>query len=304
MSILVVKKAGALTLIEDSGRYGHMNMGITQSGVMDRYSYNFLNKLLENKSDTNCLEMVFGDIELKSNVNSFIAVTGALCELFINGEKKQNWVVHKIVQNDTITIGKILKGQRVYLGIKGGFDIQSELGSVATTLKEELGGINGAKLKNGEILACNEYIECTPKRVSEKLIPTFEDTIELRVVLGYQEDSFLDSEKEKFFSSTYEVMSQSNRMAYKLNGETISSTLNGIVSEAISLGSIQIPKDGQPIVLLNERQTIGGYPKIGVVIPRDCSKLAQAKAGNKISFKKISLEEAIKEEKLFLEFFS
>lgn len=296
MSGLEVVKAGILTTIQDSGRSGFMDYGITKSGVMDLYAYEWLNKLLENKPNTNCLEVVFGDVEFKVKCETYIAITGAECEFSINEKSTQNWQVCKLCYGDSIKIGKLLSGTRVYIGVKGGFNVLKELGSSSSTLKEKIGG---DKLKNKDILECKSFLDLPLKKLQKKFIPEYKKELTLRVVLGYQEDSFSKEEKEKFFNSSYIITTQNNKMGYKLSGEKIKSKLDGIISEAISLGSIQIPKDGQPIILLNERQTIGGYPKIGTVLPIDCYRLAQMEAGSTIQFKQISLQDAIKKEKLF-----
>lgn len=293
MTGLSVKNAGVFTLVQDDGRYGYTDIGITQSGAMDKYAYKFLNLLLENTNDTNCLEIVFGNVKFISNVKTYIAITGAMCEFSINGKFKRNWTVHKIDIGDRIKIGKILSGQRVYFGVKDGFRLKKELESYSTTLKEKLGAFSGDRLKNDTFLECDSCEKLSIKRVKKEFIPEYLGELELRVILGYQEESFSKKEKEKFFSSTYEVTPQINRMGYKLKGKAVRSSKNGIISEAISYGAIQLPKDGQPIILLNDRQTIGGYPKIGIVLPIDCYKLSQAKVGTKIRFNEISLESSI-----------
>ncbi len=126
----------------------------------------------------------------------------------------------------------------------------------------------------------------------------------LRVILSYQDYSFSQEEQNKFFNSSYKVTSDFNRMACKLSGEKIESTLDGIVSEGISFGAIQIPKDGQPIILLKDRQTIGGYPKIGSVLSIDCFKLAQAKIGSEVRFELIDIREAQEKLRDFYSIFS
>ena len=128
--------------------------------------------------------------------------------------------------------------------------------------------------------------------MKSKYLPTYSDKLELRVVLSYQEDKFPKEQKDKFFSSSYEITNEFNRMGCKLKGEAIRCDIDGIVSEGISFGAIQIPSDGQPIILLKDRQTIGGYPKIGSVLGIDCFKLAQAKPKTQVLFKPISLQEA------------
>lgn len=304
MSGIVVKNAGVFTLIQDSGRFGFSDIGVTQSGAMDKYSYNLLNQLFNNEKDTNALEIVFGNLKLVSDVQSFIALTGAKCEFSINGKKKQNWMVHKINVGDRIKIGKILEGQRVYLGVKGGFKIPKELGSVSTTIKEKIGAFGGDRVKNDSFLECESCENLPLKRVKDEFIPKYTNELVLHVILGYQEENFSKKEKEKFFNSQYEITSQVSRMGYKLKGATIKQLYSGIISEGISYGAIQIPKDGQPIILLNDRQTIGGYPKIGTVLPSDCYKLSQMKVGAKIKFQEISLDEAIIKEKEFIVSFS
>ena len=301
MSGLEAIKSGILTTVQDSGRHGYMDYGITQSGAMDIYAYNWLNMLLRNPQNTNCLEIVFGNVELKALCDTYIAITGAECEFFINSEPKQIWQVYKLHSGDTLKIGKLLIGVRVYLGVKDGFQVIEELGSTSATLKEKIGR---DKLKNGEILKYNACIDLPLAKLQKRFIPNYKEELIIRVVLGYQEDSFNKEEKSKFFNSIYKITNEFNRMGYKLSGEKIESNIDGIISEAISLGSIQIPKDGQPIVLLNERQTIGGYPKIGTVLPIDCYKLSQRAASTTVRFKEVSLEEAIKVTKEFSSFFN
>jgi len=287
-----VIKAGIFTTLQDRGRFSFTHLGVTNSGVMDEYSSLAAHKLLGNSLDTNILEITFANVELKASVNTSVCVTGASCEFFINDELKNCWQVYSIKKDDIVKIGTIKDGQRVYLGVKDGFDIPKEFGSNSTTIKESLGGISGTQIKNGNVLSYKSTFSNTTQRWHQKHIPFYGKELTLRVVLSYQEDSFSIDEKEKFFSSEYIVTRDFNRMACKLSGEKIVSSLDGIISEAITFGSIQIPKDGQPIVLLKERQTIGGYPKIGTVLSIDCFKLSQMKIGSTIRFQEIDINTA------------
>ncbi len=284
-----VLKAGIFTLIQDSGREGFSHLGVSNSGFLDEYAAFWANRLLDNSINTNLLEIVFSNVELKTTIDTSIAITGAFCEFTINGIKMDTWQSYNIKKGDIIKVGKFISGSRVYLAVKGGFDIKEEFGSNSTSIKEGLGGLTGDKLKNGDFLQINSSKAILEKRVSTRLIPSYMGDLTLRVVLSYQDNSFSKEQQVKFFSSSFKITSDFNRMACKLSGEKIESSLNGIISEGIGFGSIQIPKDGQPIILLKERQTIGGYPKIGSVLPIDCFKLAQAKIGTKISFKKIDI---------------
>lgn len=304
MKGLLVEKSSIFTLIQDSGRYGYAHFGVSPSGVLDEYAAFWANKLLGNSLDTNLLEIAFSNVELKSLINTTISITGAYCEFFINGKLMKTWRSYNIKSGDKIKIGKFTSGSRVYISVKNGFAIEKEFSSNSTSIKENLGGINGKKLKNGDLLPISNDSINYEKRAKDKFLPNYNQELILRMVFSSQYDSFSKEEQNKFLSSSYKITSDFNRMACKLNGEKIYSNLTGIISEGISFGSIQIPKDGQPIILLKDRQTIGVYPKIGAVIPIDCFKLAQAKIGTNIKFEKIDIDIAQKKLRDFYSIFS
>ena len=289
MSGLRITKTGLLAQIQDHGRVGHGDIGMTQSGVADGYSATWANRLLFNTPDTPLLEILLGGMTFVSEVETTISLTGAQAELRINGIPQVLWKTHHIKPGDTIEIGLASSGLRLYLAVKGGFGCRQELGSCATTLKEGV----GAKAEEGDLLLCGHYptlpIVSTPK----DLIPEYLDVVTLRVVLGYQSEQFSAEQKGIFFSTPYQVTQATDRMGCRLEGEPIAYGGDELISEPIAYGSIQIPPDGQPIILLNERQTIGGYPKIGAVIPMDCYRLAQARPGTTVAFREIGLEEAV-----------
>ena len=285
--------------IQDRGRFSYSHIGVTNSGVMDEYAYFIANKLLKNPLDTNVLEIGCSNVILKVNKNTTLAITGASCEFFINDEPKKLWQNYEVKKNDIIKIGKILSGNWLYLAILDGFLIKKEFGSNSTTLKEGLGGIDGNRLKKGDILALKKSREINKKFLKKEFIPKYEENLTLRVLLSYQHENFPKEEIKKFFSSTYMVTKDFNRMGCKLQGKPINCNINGIISEGISFGAIQIPKDGQPIILLKERQTLGGYPKIGTVLNVDCFKLSQAKVNTKIKFQEISYKEALEKTREF-----
>lgn len=256
---------------------------------MDEYAFYIANQLLNNSLNTNILEINFANISLLAHEDTTIAITGACCDFYINDKTKSTWRTFNIFKGDILKIGTFKKGARVYLGIKDGFNI-----------KKEIYGLSGNKLKKGDKLLFNASKQNSyNQKLKEKFIPKYEDTIELRVTLSYQEKYFNKEEKNKFFSSEYKVSSEISRMGYKLQGAKIKCDIDGIISEGIAYGSIQIPKNGQVIILLKDRQTIGGYPKLGVVLDVDCFKLSQAKVNTKIKFKEISMEEAGEISRLF-----
>ncbi len=296
MSAFRVIEGGILSLIEDFGRYGLCDKGITNSGVMDEYAYMILNSLLQNQPNTNCVEITMGGLKLEALSSCVIAVTGADASFSINSVKQKIWRTHNINKGELLEFGYTKNGVRIYLGVKGGFDTERELGSSSVTLKEEI----GHNLKKGEILNfSNDKTDNYNISLKEKFIPSYPKELDIRVVLGYQDSFFKSHEIEKFFSQTYSVSPQFNRMGYRLEGEPIKCEIDGIISEGISFGAIQIPKDGKPIILLKERQTIGGYPKIGSLLPIDCFKLSQLKAGDRVKFSPIDIKEAQKKMLLF-----
>ncbi len=299
MSGFEVLNSGIFTTIQDKGRFGFTSLGVTNSGVMDEFSYYIANSFLDNDFDTNCLEIAFSGLKLKAFGDTMICVTGADISFSINDIPHNPWQTFKIYKNDILKFSKNISGQRAYLIVKDGFLIQKEFKSNSTTLKEQLGGLNGIALKKGDFLPFKSVNYTFTKRLKKIYQPDYSDDLTLRVVLGYQEDTFSKKEKDKFFSNDFIVTNDINRMAVKLDGVKIISNIDGIVSEGICFGAIQITKDGKPIILLKERQTIGGYPKIGSVLACDCFKLSQAKPNTKVNFQLISLEEAVEKMKEF-----
>ena len=290
MSGLRITKAGLLAQIQDRGRVGYGDIGITQSGAADGYSAAWANRLLFNTPDAPLLEILLGGMSFVSEVETTISLTGAQAELRINGTPQALWKTHHVKPGDSIEIGLASSGLRLYLAVKGGFGCTQELGSCATTLKEGM----GAKAEEGDLLLCGHYSTLPIVSTPQNLIPEYLDVVTLRVVLGYQSEQFSAEQKEIFFSTPYQVTQATDRMGCRLEGEPIAYRGDELISEPIAYGSIQIPADGQPIILLNERQTIGGYPKIGAVIPMDCYRLAQARPGTTVAFQEIGLEEAVR----------
>ncbi len=289
MSGFRVIQSGVLMQLQDRGRFGYGDIGVTQSGVADRYSASWANRLLFNHPNDILIEILLGGVKLISELDTYISLTGAQCSLQINGTPQPLWRVHHISRGDTIEIGMAREGLRLYLATKGGFESKSELGSSATTLKEGF----GHQIVSGELLPCQSHTSSPLASTPQSQIPTYGNSMTLRVLLGYQSDMFELAQREIFFSTTYRVTQATDRMGCRLEGTPIAYSGGELISEPIAYGSIQIPTDGQPIILLNERQTIGGYPKIGSLIPQDCYKLAQARPNTQIRFREVGLEEAI-----------
>lgn len=296
MSGFRVLKAGIISQIQDIGRFSYTNFGITNSGVSDEYSYMIANLLLDNKKDTNILELCFAGLILEALEDTIICITGADFGFTLNENEFKPWQSLKVKKGDILNFTKKLKGEKAYLSVKGGFLLEKELGSFSTTIKESFGTV----LKNDMILPYSKNRSKVIKRLKKIHQPAYEETLVLRVVLGYQYKYFSKQMQRIFFNSEFILTNEVNRMGAKVEGKKIECEIDGIISEPITFGAIQIPKDGNPIILLKERQTIGGYPKIGSALSIDCFKLSQVKIGTKIRFKEISLIEAQDKVKHFM----
>lgn len=301
----IINQAGILSTLQDSGRFGAFNLGLTNGGPVDYHAFYWANRLCGNnfsqQEDFTSIEITLGGFEFTSQVTTLIAITGANIEFFINGKLKQLWRSYLIQAGDVITLGYPTNGIRNYIAVKDGFTISPIFGSTSTVCRESIGGLNGGKLIKDDLLPCSSITTKTTAGRSESYDclsldkthwPTYQSTVTLRTVAGYQHQEFTAVQQQLFYSSEYEVSSASDRMGYRLQGQKISTKPKDMLSEGICHGAIQIPADGQPIVLLNDRQTIGGYPKIGAVIAADTAKLAQVSQGAKVRFKQVSIEDA------------
>ncbi len=290
-----VIQPGIFSLIEDAGRFGQHGIGLTTGGPLDREAFRWANRLCGDQQTAAAIEITVGGLVLESTVNTTIAVTGATIPLSINRQSRALWQSHQVKVGDRIELGFASSGSRGYLAVAGGFTINPIFNSAAAVPREALGGLHrdGTALQAGDFIPCSQSHSAAQQRVPDSHRPDYSsNSAVLRVVLGYQQQAFSNTSKQLFFSSDYKVTESSDRMGFRLKGPEIESTLDGILSEGICLGAIQVPADGQPIVLLNDRQTIGGYPKLGSVLSLDIGKLAQLLPGAVLRFEAISIEQA------------
>lgn len=286
---LKITQNGMQSLLVDEGRKGHQHQGYCQSGAMDEEAYWWANFLVANPHGTPCIEVV-GELALICALHGTIAATGRDAVLYINQQQKNPYTSYRVKEGDEISLRSETLGSRTYLAVAGLWQVPRHLGSACTVTREHIGGLhnNGKPLQIGdglEITVNNDTSRVFRSRsLPEKYWPSYDLTEPLRVVEGYQSDSFSGVAKQVFFTSDYKVTSDISRMGYRLSGTPVQSTQDSMYSEGIHLGAIQIPKDGQPIVMMKDRQTLGGYPKIGSVTPNDLTKLAQAVPGECVSF--------------------
>ena len=292
MSGFVVRQPGLLSLPQDRGRYGRHDLGLTTGGPLDIVAFYWANRLLDNDANATCVEISFGGLALEAEIESSFVVTGAEAPCKLNGDPVAQWQTCDISPGDLLEIGFASHGTRVYLAVRGGFDIAPSFGSASTVVREKIGGLDGDKLKAGDRLPCKPSPRGAHCRLAERHRPDYGDEAVLRVVPGYQQAAFGPLQQWRFFNSEYRLTERCDRMGFRLEGETVHSDMVGMLSEGICLGAIQIPADGQPIVLMNDRQTIGGYPKIGSVIGIDTARLSQMSPGGKVCFEAVSIEKA------------
>ena len=292
-----VIQPGIYSLLQDHGRFGQHSIGLTTGGPMDNQSFHWANSLCNNSPQCAAIEVTIGGLVLEATTNTSIALCGAAIPLSINKQPAALWQTHSVKSGDRIELGFAHTGSRGYLAVAGCFQASPSFGSQSTVASEGLGGLHqdGKPLQAGDQLPCLNLKQQPPShRLAKSQRPTLstDNSAHCRVILGYQQQAFSAVQQQLFFSSTYEVTDSSDRMGYRLNGPAIKPSLDGILSEGICLGAIQVPADGQPIVLMADRQTIGGYPKIGSVLSLDLGKLAQVTPGGTVSFEAISIEQA------------
>jgi len=289
---LLVKQAGMLSLIQDEGRFGQHHIGLTHGGAIDNLAFHWANRLCSNDLSATALEISIGGVVLEAQVATQIALTGAEMSLTINEQARELWRTHTVNVGDIISIGYAQAGCRCYLAVKGGLQIPLSFGSAATVCRENVGGLQGNKLQQGDVLACHSYKATINHALAKKYQPSYGNNVCLRAIPSYQQQHFSSLQQRLFYSCEYAVSEHYDRMGYRLAGQRIKADIHGILSEGICLGAIQVPADGQPIVLLNDRQTIGGYPKIATAISLDTAKLGQLTQGGKVHFEAISMDKA------------
>ncbi|MBT5030790.1 MAG: biotin-dependent carboxyltransferase [Proteobacteria bacterium] len=286
---------GALSLLQDEGRFGQLRLGLTNGGPMDFESFYWAQRLCGNDSSATVIEVSVGGLALEALSETVIAITGADMPTTINGQSVSEWRSHKIKAGDRLQMGFAQCGLRAYLAVSGGFDVTPVFGSSATVVREGLGGLDGQALQEGQILSIRKAKRRNMLMLSKQHRPDLAkiaEEVELQLLPGYQCADFSADVRRLLFSSEFVVSNRSDRMGYCLNGPDVSSGLSGVLSEGICHGAVQVPPDGQPIVLLNDRQTIGGYPKLGSIISCDTFKLAQCKPGAVVRFAEIDPEQA------------
>ncbi|QTN00449.1 5-oxoprolinase/urea amidolyase family protein [Sediminibacillus dalangtanensis] len=296
MALRIIEE-GLQTSIQDTGRYGYQSAGFSVSGAMDRRAAALANIAVNNDPNQAVLEMSYVGPSITFEADTVIALAGADMAAKINGKPIQLGKPVSIKNADTLQLRTARRGLHCYLAVKGGFNVPDFLGSKSASLKDQLGGSFHGKLKAGDTIPFQFPTKATS--VSWRLSPKLFDYISgkqttIRFLEGRQYHWFTRQSLSDFTSTAYTSTPQSNRMGYRLQGTPLKIQIEGdLVTEVAGFGTIQVPPDGQPIILMAESQPTGGYPKIGQVIQSDLPALSQIRPGQPIVFQMTTLENAL-----------
>lgn len=303
---ILVKDPGFATTVQDRGRYGYSHLGISPAGAADSLSFRLANLLVGNEENAPALEMTLTGASLQFEGPATIAVAGAECGMEVNGRSAVAAEPIQVPAGSLVKCGRITHGARTYLAVQGGIDVPLIMGSASTFLSARFGGFEGRLLRKGDVLRTRE----SSGFVSRKLKPAssslakIDGEATLRVTRGPQQDWFEPDALATFFSSLFLVSDQSGRTGIRMKGTAIHPRNTAqLLTDGIPLGAIQVPPDGQPIILFVDQQTTGGYPKIANVIAADMHVVGQLRPRDVVRFSEVSIEQAVellREQELWL----
>lgn len=295
---LLIERSGALASLQDGGRFGVRHLGVTQGGAADWLSQGWANWLLGNPLQAATVEITLGNFALLAESDSCLALCGADLGATLDGQPLAPGRSFNVRKGQRLAFNTPIKGVRAYLAAPGGFTAPQLLTSCATVRRENLGGLHG----DGRPLAEGDRLSwlgasTTPRELTADQHVLHSTDTPLQVVLGAQIADFSGQSLFDVFNCTWTIDQRADRMGIRLLGPVLRSSRQSMISEGVPLGAIQVPPDGQPIVLLNDRQTIGGYPRLGALTPLAVARLAQCMPGTQIQLKPIALEAAQREQR-------
>jgi antagonist of KipI len=297
LEILEILSPGIFTSIQDLGRYGYGRYGVAPSGALDSYALRIANLLVGNRPDQAGLEAMLLGPAIRALADIVVAVTGGNLQPRRNKQPIEMWRSHFLKKDDILSFGSPLSGFRAYVAVGGGISVPPVMGSRSTNLSSGFGGLQGRTLEKNDILSsenCFQHVKTDRRAFNAAWIPDCLNHWSLRVIWGPQDDHFPAESRDSFLGASYKMSSDSDRTGIRLQGPVIRQKPDmqtSIISEGVISGSVQIPGDGKPIIILGETVT-GGYRKIATVISADLPLLGQIKPGDAVRFKAVSLAEA------------
>ena len=294
MSGLLIQASNPMCVLQDAGRFGVRHLGVTQGGAADWLSMAWANWLLGNSPDAAVIEITLGGLTLVAQADCSLALAGADLAATVDGQALKPWRSFDLKKGQTLAFTQPLLGARAYLAAPAGFIAPQVLGSCATVVREQLGGPDGF----GRALVAGDELRFAAvsrplRELARDAIPHFTSKPGLDVVLGAQIGAFSGQSTFDAFNQPWTVDSRADRMGIRLLGPALVYQGAPMISEGIPLGAIQVPPDGQPIVLLNDRQTIGGYPRLGALTPLALARLAQCLPGEGVHLRPTTQEAAL-----------
>jgi antagonist of KipI len=295
MPHLFVREGGLQTTVQDLGRPGFAHLGISASGAADTLALRVGNLLIGNPQGAAALEMTLTGGTFEFDQSAICAITGSDFDPRLDGESAPMWSSFEVRAGQTLSIGATRSGARCYLSVRGGIDVKPVFGSASTHLQTGLGGFKERALRKGDVVQIGESSDhnFTPLTLADPLRNAVEPSKVLRITVGPQRGLFRNDSWDSFLESSYEVKEETNRMGIRLAGRSLDRQQAGdIITEGVPLGAVQIPPNGQPIILFVEHQTTGGYPKIANVISADFHSLGQLRPRDVIRFELMTFEQA------------
>ncbi len=278
-------RAGMLTTVQDLGRRGHRAAGVPLSGAMDAIALRVANLLVGNPENAAGLEFTLVGPELEFSTDTIVAVGGG------DFGALPRWQPVRVPAGERVKFGPARSGCRGYLAVAGGLAVAPALGSCSTYLRATLGGFQGRALRDGDVLPVLDVVREVMGHwhIDERILPAYSPAPLVRVLRGAQADEFDDTLRD----ANFKVSPQSDRMGVRLSGPPLTRhDATELVSAVVVPGTIQVPPDGQPIVLMADAQTIGGYPQLAHVIDVDRPLVAQLRPGDAVRFREVTLAEA------------
>ncbi|EOR22453.1 allophanate hydrolase subunit 2 [Niallia nealsonii AAU1] len=301
MEYIKCLKPGLLTTIQDLGRHSYQSFGVSACGAMDPLSLKLANIIVGNPQDYAVLEITLLGPEILFKGEGVIAITGADLSPTLNEKELPMWRAVHVQEGDILKFAKARTGCRSYLAILGGMLVPEVMGSKSTFLCGNYGGIEGRALQKNDRIPIgpihHSWIKKVKNRgISDSVIRNIFHKDAVRFVWGPHDRAFKEESKELFIESVYQITNQSDRMGYRLEGKALLHKKSAdILSEFVAPGTIQVPANGKPILLMADCQMSGGYTKIGMVIGVDIPLVAQKKPGDFIKFRPVSIEQAQEE---------
>ena len=298
VELLDILSPGILATVQDTGRRGWGQIGVAPSGAADGYACRIGNLLVGNLEDAAVIELTLMGFQARFRCDAVAAVTGADLQPTLNGHPLAMWTAHPVAAGDLLAFQAPVCGCRAYLAVGGGFSVPAVMGSRSTSIGAGFGGHAGRALEAGDILSGRQpgqYLHGRGRTLPDALRPVYTSAWVLRVMAGPQADQFTPASYKVFFEAVYAVSEKSDRTGVRLEGPILAKqpgAPDSILSEGILGGAIQVPGDGQPIILLNETVT-GGYRKIAVVIAADLPLLGQLAPGDTVRFQETDMATAV-----------